>query len=155
MKKRLFATFLLATIALAIGCMGVGGTNSGGGTGTGGTSTTSTGGATNGGGGGSTVAVTMMGMAFTPQLVNAHPGDTVQWTNLASFQHTVNSDTGQAGLDSSTQFPSGINPNSVFTWTVPATATVGTHFFYHCNFHGVAGDGTSLGLGMTGEITVN
>lgn len=124
-----------------------------GGTSTGGTNTggTNTGGTT----GGATVNVTMNGMAFSPVQINAHAGDTVQWTNVGSLPHTVNSDTGQAGLDSSSAFPSGIGQNGVFTWTVPANATLGTNFFYHCNFHGAAGNGTSLGTGMAAEITVN
>ena len=116
----------------------------------------STNGATNGGGGGGVVVnVDMNGMIFTPQVVNAHAGDTVRWTNSGSLPHTVTSDTGETGLDSSSQFPSGIGQNGVFNWTVPAGATVGTHYFYHCQFHGSAGNGAALGNGMSGEITVN
>jgi plastocyanin len=122
-----------------------------GGGGTGGGNTTTTGGTT----GGNTVAVQMVNMTFTPQVTNAHAGDTIQWTNSSGLVHTVNSDTNQAGLDSSTAFPSGIGAGSVFTWTVPANATIGTNFFYHCAFHGAAGNGTALGVGMSGEITVN
>jgi plastocyanin len=119
--------------------MGSGGSSSGGG---------------NGGGGG-TVNVSMIGSAFSPQSVNAHAGDTVVWTNNETMLHTVTSDTSEPGLNSSTQFPGGMNQNSTFSWTVPATATLGTHFFYHCAFHGTAGNGTVLGTGMAGEITVN
>lgn len=146
MRIQPIAIVLIATIFIMVGCMGGSGGSTGGTTGT--TATTT-------GGGGTTVAVTMNGMAFSPQLVNAHAGDTVQWTNVGSLPHTVNSDTSQAGLDSSSQFPSGIGQNGVFSWTVPANATLGTHFFYHCNFHGAAGNGSALGTGMSGEITVN
>ncbi len=110
-----------------------------------------------GGGTNATVMVSLtQAMTMSPQLANAHAGDTVMWTNTsASLNHTVTSDTGQAGLDSSGQFPSGLAPGNVFTWTVPANAAIGTHYFYHCVFHGAAGNGTSLGTGMAGEITVN
>ena len=138
MKKQLIATILVATLVVVLGCMGSGG-----------------GGNSGGGGGGSTVSLTMSGMSFSPQTALAHAGDTVQWTNTGSLPHTVTSDTGQAGLDSSTQYPGGIGQNNVFTWTVPANATIGTHYFYHCQFHGAPGNGTSLGAGMSGEITVN
>lgn len=119
---------------------------------TGGTTGTTTGttGTTTGGGGGVTVDVQMVDMTFSPQIVNAHAGDTVRWTNISVLPHTVTSDTGQTGLSSST-----ILNGNTFTWQVPADATAGTNFFYHCNFHGAAGNGTSLGFGMSGEISVN
>ena len=95
-------------------------------------------------------------MTDSPQVVNAPAGDTVRWTNTATtLPHTVTSDTSQAGLDSSGSFPAGLQPGDQFTWTVPANAAIGTHYFYHCNFHGAAGNGTSLGTGMAGEITVD
>jgi plastocyanin len=137
---------LIVAIFIGVGCMGSGGSLTG--TTNGATNTTS-------GGGGTTVPVDMNGMLFTPQLVNAHAGDTVQWTNSGSLPHTVNSDTAQAALDSSGQFPSGITQGNSFSWQVPANAAIGTHYFYHCAFHGAAGNGSALGTGMTGEITVN
>jgi plastocyanin len=141
MRAKLAGALVAAVLLVGVGCMGGGGSSTG-----------TTNGSTNGG---ATVDVDMNGMAFTPQVVNAHAGDTVRWTNSGSLPHTVTSDTGQAGLDSSGQFPSGIGQNGVFSWTVPANASIGTNFFYHCVFHGTAGNGTALGTGMAGEITVN
>lgn len=144
MRFKHFAIVFLATICVVIGCMGSGGQTTG----------TTNGGATSGGGG--TVNVTMDAtMTFTPQLVNAHAGDTVKWTNIGAMPHTVTSDPSGATFDSSVNFPGGMQLNDVFTWTVPANATIGTHYFYHCAFHGAAGNGTSIGTGMAGEITVN
>ncbi len=145
MKGRLLIGVALVAMGILIGCMGEGGSLTGGTTTTGGTST---------GGGGTTVPVSMTGMIYSPQVITAHAGDTIQWTNIGMPPHTVTSDTGQAGLDSSTQFPSGIATNGVFTWQVPSNATAGTNFFYHCTFHGAAGNGSSLGIGMSGEISV-
>lgn len=145
MKFRHLAIFFIATICIAVGCMGTGGQTTG-----------TTNGSTATAGGGGTVNVTMdASMTFTPQLVNAHAGDTVKWTNIGAMPHTVTSDTGVAGLDSSGTFPGGMQLNDVFTWTVPANAVIGTHYFYHCAFHGAAGNGTTLGTGMAGEVTVN
>ena len=146
MKTKLVSILFFILIFIVIGCMGSGGSLTGGGNGS--TATTST-------TGGNVVPVSMVDMSFTPQVVSAHAGDTVQWTNSSALLHTVTSDNGQSGLDSSTQFPTGIPQNGVFSWTVPANASVGTNFFYHCQFHGTAGNGTALGTGMAGEITVN
>jgi plastocyanin len=139
MKIQPLVIIFAVVVFVTIGCMGSGGSTSGGG---------------NGGGGG-TVNVSMAANAYSPQVVNAHAGDTVTWTNNEAMLHTVTSDTAQAGLDSSTQFPGGINQNATFSWTVPANATIGTNFFYHCAFHGTAGNGSALGTGMAGQITVN
>ena len=142
---RALTLILIAVSIFVVGCMGGGGSIGG-----------STNGATNGSTGGGTgeVAVSMLQMSFSPATTTAHAGQVVRWTNTSNPPHTVTSDTGQAGFDSSTQFPSGISNGSSYTFTIPANATMGTHFFYHCNFHGAAGDGNSLGSGMAGEITV-
>jgi plastocyanin len=143
MKKHSLAIVVAAIVFVLVGCMGSGGSLTGGGNGG------------NNGGGGATVNVSITGGMFSPQTVNAHAGDTVVWTNVEVTPHTVTSDTGQAGLDSSSQFPTGMNQNATFSWLVPANATIGTQFFYHCIFHGAAGNGTTLGTGMAGQITVN
>lgn len=143
MKKHLAAILSCFTVAAVVGCLGSGGTLTGGGTGT-----TTT-------GGGTTIPVTMENMVYSPQVVTAHAGDVIQWTNKESLPHTVTSDSGQSGLDSSGQFPNGIPTDGVFQWQVPENAMIGTNYFYHCEFHGAAGDGSSLGIGMAGEITVN
>ena len=66
--------------------------------------------------------------------------------------HTVDSDTGL--FDSDDDFPGGLAPGDKWSWTVPSTAARGTVYFYHCDFHGAAGNGTSYGTGMVGSITV-
>ncbi|HVT13753.1 MAG TPA: plastocyanin/azurin family copper-binding protein [Fimbriimonadaceae bacterium] len=147
MKARHYVIFLLAVIGILIGCMGGGGSSNT-------TSSTST--ATTSGGGNTTVDVSMTGsMTFSPKSVVAHAGDTIQWTNNGAMPHTVLSDTGVTGLDSSTSFVGGMQPGDVFTWAVPANATVGMKYYYHCTFHGTAGNGSNFGTGMTGVITVD
>lgn len=76
------------------------------------------------------------------------------WTNKDTVAHTVTSDTGQSGLDSAGQFPGGMGNGAKFSWQVPADAASGTVFYYHCVYHGFPGDGTHLGGGMAGSITV-
>ena len=88
-----------------------------------------------------------------------HSDDTVksivEWTNKDSFMsHTVKPDKPTPGMDSDTLFAGGMVPGNVFDWMVPADAKSGTKFFYHCKFHGIAGDGTRLGAGMVGVIVV-
>lgn len=112
----------------------------------------------NGGGGGGVTpneTVAMTGShAFAPTNVVVHAGDTLRFNNPDSARHTVTSDTGTAGLDSSGQFPAGLAGGQHFDWVVPANATAGTVFYYHCEFHGAAGDGAHVGAGMAGSITV-
>lgn len=127
---------------LALGCTGSGGAvgNNGG----------------NGGSGGNQVNIGIPGTAFAPQLATAHAGDTVVWTSTdANMPHTVTSDTSEPGLDSSAQYPGGLSNGDTFSWTVPANAQIGAIFYYHCEFHGSAGNGNGLGGGMAGQITVN
>ena len=99
--------------------------------------------------------VTMTGQdKFAPKNVKVRAGDTVTWRNRDKHNHTVESDTGAAGLDSDAAFPAGLATGDKWTWTVPSNAASGTVYFYHCRFHGTAGDGTSYGNGMVGSITV-
>ena len=78
----------------------------------------------------------------------------MRWTNNDALPHTVKSDTAEPGLDSDPTFPGGLANGQQFSWTVPNTATTGTKFFYHCKFHGTAGNGTAFGAGMVGSLTV-
>lgn len=66
--------------------------------------------------------------------------------------HTITSDT-TPGPNSDTKYPTGLGNGQTYFWTVP-NAPSGTKFYYHCRFHGTAGDGTDFGTGMTGVIVV-
>jgi len=113
------------------------------------------GGGSNGGASNGENTVSMTGVhSFSPVNLTVHAGDVVTWKNTDSANHTVTSDTGTANLDSSTQFPSGLPGQATFQFTVPAGTAAGTVFYYHCAFHGAAGDGAHLGTGMAGSITV-
>jgi kexin len=99
--------------------------------------------------------VSMTNFTFSPKTVNANAGDKIRWTNNDAFAHTVEPDTGTAGMDSDATFPTGMAHNATFEWTVPANAPSGTKYYYHCRIHGTAGNGTNFGTGMTGVIIVN
>lgn len=102
--------------------------------------------------------VALSGFVFNPVAVSVVPGQVVQWTNQDAAAHTVTSDPGDpvsGGPDSDTTFPSGFGAGGTYSWTVPANAVSGTTWYYHCRFHGSAGDGSQLGAGMAGVITVS
>jgi plastocyanin len=103
---------------------------------------------------GTVVNVSLVNHSFSPQTVTAAAGATIVWTNASAFYHTVASDTGVSGLNSDPQYPNGFGPNQTFSWQVPTSAAHGTVYYYHCRFHGAAGNGSSLGTGMCGSITV-
>ncbi|HLK13762.1 MAG TPA: plastocyanin/azurin family copper-binding protein [Fimbriimonadaceae bacterium] len=92
---------------------------------------------------------------FSPVNVTVNAGSTVQWTNTDTTHHTVASDTGVTGLNSDSQYPTGLPGGSSFSWLVPSNAVSGTVYYYHCEFHGAAGNGSSLGQGMAGSITIH
>ena len=64
-------------------------------------------------------------LTFDPAMTTAHVGDIIQWTNTASFEHTVTFDSESSLSDPSLQ-PGG-------TWEVKFT-TAGT-YQYHCSIH--------------------
>lgn len=105
-----------------------------------------------------TVPVSMTNQdQFVPRDILVNPGDTVVWTNDDTDPHAPVSDPAPntaGGPNSDTVFPNGVPPADTYSWTVPLDATAGTVWFYHCRFHGVAGDGHHLGTGMVGSITV-
>ena len=102
-----------------------------------------------------THGVSMTGShSFNPMTVTVAAGDTVQWTNTDTAHHTVASDTGVSGMNSDPQYGTGLPGGAKFNWKVPSTAASGTTYFYHCEFHGTAGNGTSFGTGMVGSIVV-
>jgi len=95
---------------------------------------------------------------FDPQTVNVDPGTAITWHNIDAVPHTVTTDPLNAapgGPDSDSVFATGVPSGGIYSFTVPNDAAHGTKWFYHCRFHGLAGDGASLGTGMTGEIIVN
>lgn len=102
-----------------------------------------------------TVDVSISMSAFSPKTLNVNKGTTVRWTNNDAINHTVTTDVSGSGPNSDATFPSGLTHSAQYSFTVPANAVSGTKFFYHCRFHGSAGNGTNFGIGMTGVIIVN
>jgi len=103
-----------------------------------------------------TTQVNLQGFGFSPRTITVPRGSTVKWVNKESFPHTVTRDALNpvaGGPDSDAAFPTGMALNDSYSWTVPSVAS-GTTFFYHCRFHGTPGNGSSLGAGMTGSVTV-
>lgn len=90
---------------------------------------------------------------FNPTIANVDPGAVITFMNSDAVPHTATVDPLNAapGGPSSPTILSG----GSYDWTVPSGAVSGTKWFYHCTFHGLAGDGSSLGSGMAGEIIVN
>jgi plastocyanin len=99
------------------------------------------------------VAISMS--AFSPKTLNAPRGSTIRWTNMDFFAHTVTADIAGSGPASDTQFPGGLTNGKQFSFHVPNDAPPGTKYFYHCRFHGSAGNGTTFGIGMTGVVIVD
>ena len=110
------------------------------------------------GGGTSSVLISITALdTFDPQIISVNSGSTVRWTNNDTEVHTVTTDannTATGGPDSDSVYPDGIPAGSSYEWTTPAGMAAGTNWYYHCRFHGTAGDGSSLGTGMAGVITV-
>ena len=103
------------------------------------------------------VTVDMTSNAFVPGEIKAMPGDAITWANKDQVPHTVSVDPGNAvsgGPNSDTDQSNGISPGQTWTWKVPANATVGTTWYYHCRFHGRPGDGKTVGTGMAGTIVI-
>jgi plastocyanin len=88
-------------------------------------------------------------LTFSPQSVTAPAGSIITWSNAAVMEHTATSDVSGQGINSG-----AVAPGNTYSWTIPTNAASGTKFFYHCQFHGSAGNGHSLGSGMAGVITV-
>jgi len=94
---------------------------------------------------------------FQPEVILVSIDDHVRWTNDGTDRHTVTADQANAaagGPSSTAQYPAGVPAGESYEWTVPASAASGTAWYYHCQFHGAAGDGTTQGAGMAGTITV-
>jgi plastocyanin len=104
-----------------------------------------------------TVEVNMPGMSYSPPVANVVAGDLVQWNNTDAIPHTVTRDVASpltADFSSDTVFPDGIAPGQNYQWRVPNGAAPGTTIYYHCRFHGTAGNGNSAGTGMVGALQV-
>jgi plastocyanin len=84
-----------------------------------------------------TVNVAMVNFAFSPQLANLKPGDTVHWTNNSGAIHTSTGDSPLALWDSGT-----VNNGGSFDFVF----TAGGKYGYHCTFH--------QGQGMIGTVSV-
>ncbi len=85
-----------------------------------------------------TVLISMQDFAFGPQVVTIKTGDTVRWTHVGEFPHTVKADNQAWGSDT-------LNTGEIYEQTF---ATPGVYAYY-CTLHGSAG-----GVGMTGVIQV-
>lgn len=92
-----------------------------------------------------TVTVQVGDNFYQPQTVNIRPGDQVVWRYVGQSSHPTASDNGAW-----TTFPM----DAANTTKTIAFPTIG-NFFYHCQAHGAAGNGTSLGIGQAGAIFVN
>jgi|GEM_PF-6923517 len=93
------------------------------------------------------------GDVFVAQSVTVEGGESVTWVSKDADSHSVTVDTVSGGPDSNTNHPSGMVSGDTYVWKVP-NAPSGTKYYYHCRFHGTAGNGTSFGTGMVGLITV-
>lgn len=85
---------------------------------------------------------------YIPRVLSAGPGATVVWTNMGSHAHTVDADCPGAPQIGK------IEPGQSCEWVVPEVACPGDRFYYHCDYHGEAGDGKSLGSGMAGAVVI-
>ena len=118
---------ILAVGVLAASC-GEGSTTT-----TGGASTTASTPGTNTGGGAGGAQVVMKDLAFDPATVTIRAGESVNWINQDSMNHTVVADNGEfesGGLAGGATFS--------FTFDTPGT------YAYHCGIH----------PSMTGEVVV-
>jgi plastocyanin len=101
--------------------------------------------------------VLMTSFQYMPREITVPAGSQITWTNEDPIEHTVTADPANptpGGPNSDTDFPNGIPAGQSWTWQVPATAAPGTKWFYHCRFHGLPGDGTTFGAGMSGSVTI-
>jgi len=91
--------------------------------------------------------VTMRDDVFVPKHKSIQVGQSVTWINNGSKKHTATSDisTGPNAFNTG-DIPSGAQKSQTFN-----SAGV---FYYHCIHHGSAGNGTTVGSGMAGSITV-
>jgi len=106
--------------------------------------------------GSSTVEMTSAHL-FAPQAITVSPGEVVAWLNVDTDPHAPVTDPLNAaanGPSSDSQFPQGVLSGMLYYWRVPQDAASGTQWFYHCRLDGAAGDGSHLGTGMVGLITV-
>jgi plastocyanin len=81
--------------------------------------------------------------SFSPVSVTIKAGQYVTWQNNDAVTHTATSDL--AGFNTGNIAPGASN------WAYFGTA--GT-YYYHCTYHGTAGNGTSFGTGMVGVVIV-
>jgi plastocyanin len=90
-----------------------------------------------------TVVMGPSGLTFTPAAITVGQGDTVTWTNAASFQHTATSGA-PAGTSDGLWDTGSMNGHTVKSVTFTDFAT--NTYPYYCTFH--------FTLGMVGSLTV-
>jgi plastocyanin len=93
-----------------------------------------------------TVTITVGDNFYSPQSVTIRPGDVVTFQYVGLSSHPTASDNGAWSTFQ-------MNPTST-SKTLPAFNTVGA-YPYHCTAHGGAGNGTTIGFGQAGIITVS
>jgi plastocyanin len=81
--------------------------------------------------------------SFSPVSVTIKAGQYVTWQNNDAVTHTATSDL--AGFNTGNIAPGASN------WAY--FGTTGT-YYYHCTYHGTAGNGTAFGTGMVGVVIV-
>ena len=97
------------------------------------------------------VAVDINSFSFSPMDLTVTTGQTVIWTNNQAFvSHTVTRDVTTSPGPTSGVLATG----NTYSFTIDPSIPLGTNIFYHCQFHGTAGNGTTFGTGMTGVLRV-
>lgn len=97
------------------------------------------------------LAVTLEDFDFLPKDATVSVGQTVVFTNKSSGTvHSVTRDLANSTGPSSPD----LSPEQSFSFVVPSAPSSGPNLFYHCRFHGIAGNGTSFGDGMVGVLRI-
>lgn len=92
---------------------------------------------------------------YSPAAIVAVPNQSIVFKNNDASVHTVTRDGDEGpGPFSDQLFPDGMAPGETYTFVIPAEAASGTTYYFHCRFHGQSGDGSHIGTGMAGQITV-
>jgi plastocyanin len=91
--------------------------------------------------------VQMLGtLNFSAPTITIPHGTYVTWRNNSGITHTATSDTNVSPAFNTGNVSTGQSSTQYF-------GTAGT-YYYHCQFHGVSGNGTAPGTGMVGTIIV-
>lgn len=95
--------------------------------------------------------INLMDFGYSPNDVTVVQGQRVAFHHMQpNVPHTVTRDvTSIPGPDSPT-----LSFGQVYNFTVPLNVAHGTNIFFHCQFHGAPGNGSSFGPGMSGVLRV-